>query len=111
VRTLDVSPVAPSQPAIADEAAWFPDWYSPRLVRVPAVGPLNPRTVPLPVRRKAGVWIVAAGAGYVWATTPRDGSIWRIDTATNKATRVPVPHVPTGLAVVEDGVWVSVRQT
>ena len=52
----------------------------------------------------------AAGAGAVWATTPRDGTLWRIDPKTNHATRIAIPHLPTYVTVGANGeLWLTVR--
>ena len=58
----------------------------------------------------AGVWNVAAGAGYIWATTPRDGALWRINPQTNAVTRISMPHLPTGVTANANQVWVTVRE-
>ena len=83
------------------------------MVRLRAVGAGKSRTISLPTSNPAaGVWSVAAGADAVWATTPRDGTLWRIDPKTNHVTRIPIPHLPTFATVGADGeLWLTVRAT
>ena len=45
-----------------------------------------------------------------WATTPEDGTLWRIDPKTNDVTRVAMPHLPTGVTTSAGAVWVTVRK-
>lgn len=59
--------------------------------------------------RPAGVTSVAAGAGAVWATVPDDHALWRIDPSTEETTRIPLRYFPWGVAVGDDGIWVTVR--
>ena len=80
-------------------------------MRIHAGGSPRPRSIPLPVNNpSAGVWNVAAGAGLVWATTPRDGTLWRINPMTNAVTRVSMPYLPTGVTANANQVWVTVRE-
>ena len=80
-----------------------------------AVGDPLPRPISLPVRhtqlcpRFSCVWRVAAGAGAIWATTPEDRALWRIDPKTYAVKRVPLPYPPTGVTADADDVWVTVR--
>ena len=74
------------------------------------LGIATPRIIGLPVHNlSAGVWNVAAGAGYIWATTPRDGTLWRINPHTDHVTRIPMPYLPTMVTANATGVWVTVR--
>ena len=53
---------------------------------------------------------IAYGAGAVWVANRGDGSISRIDPATNDVTDViPVGGAPSGVAVWDDEVWVTVQ--
>jgi DNA-binding beta-propeller fold protein YncE len=71
----------------------------------------RPRSVWLPIKNfTATTWDVAAGAGAVWAATPRDHAVWRIDPKTNSVTRIRVPFAPTGVAADANAVWVTVRK-
>ena len=102
----------PGHILVDGDTVWVGDWDSPGLERLPAVGPSRPRLVDLPVRTfGGGVWLIAAGEGYIWATTPRDRALWRIDPKTNEAKRIPMPYPPTGVDVNEGDVWVTVRRT
>ena len=91
---------------------WAGDWSSPQVDRLHAVGSPRPRSILLPAvdNAYAGVWSVAAGAGYIWATTPRDFALWRINPQTNAVTRISMPHLPTCVTANGDEVWVTVRE-
>jgi class 3 adenylate cyclase/streptogramin lyase len=112
-RRVETSQTAATSPAflvVDGDVVWVADWAAPRVVRLRAVGESKPRTVSLPVAGGGpGVGSVAAGAGAVWATTPRDGALWRIDTKTNDVTRIAVPHLPTWVTVGDDELWLTVR--
>ena len=97
--------------AIGGETLWASDWSRPQVVRLRAVGSSRPSSISLPVVREAGTWNVAAGAGGIWATTPRDRAVWRIDPKTNRVTRIAMPHLPSGVAANANEVWVTVRGT
>jgi class 3 adenylate cyclase/streptogramin lyase len=111
VETVDVKSVNPGHVLVDGEVVWVGDWeLPPRVERLRAVGPSRPRSVHLPARNiEAGVSNVAAGDGYIWATTPRDRALWRIDPKTDEATRIAMPHLPTGVAANAGGVWVTVQ--
>jgi streptogramin lyase len=111
VQTIDGVAANPTFPVVDGDVLWVGDWSGPEVVRLRAVGSPNLRRIALPTHAStAGVWKVATGAGAVWATTPRDGALWRIDLKTNHPTRIPVPHLPTWVTVGADGaLWVTVR--
>jgi streptogramin lyase len=95
---------------VQGDSIWVGDWDNPDVVRLPAFGPGKPRDIPLKVLgRPAGVTTLAAGAGYVWATVPDDHALWRIDPKTGHAKRIPLRYYPWGVAVTDDGIWVSLR--
>ena len=56
------------------------------------------------------VWDLDAGAGAVWAVTPRLRFLWKIDPESNAVTRIPMPYPPSGLAADDDAIWVTVRR-
>jgi hypothetical protein len=100
----------PSFPAVAGDTVWAGDWSNPQVERLHAVGSPRPRSIRLPVNNaSAGVWNVAAGAGFIWATTPRDDALWRINTRTDAVTRVSMPYQPAGVTANANEVWVTVR--
>jgi DNA-binding SARP family transcriptional activator/streptogramin lyase len=102
----------PGHILVDGDVVWVADWEFQGLERLPAVGASRARLVDLPVRTfGGGVWLIAAGEGYIWATTPRDRALWRIDPKTNEAKRIPMPYPPTGVDVNEGDVWVTVRRT
>jgi streptogramin lyase len=54
---------------------------------------------------------LASGAGAVWTVSPPDGSLWRIDPTTTRATRlVDVGHHPIAVAAGDGAVWVGVQE-
>jgi class 3 adenylate cyclase/streptogramin lyase len=104
-----------ASPGVTDvdgDTVWLADIAASQLVRLNAVGSPNPRLIGLPVEKAAShafaVSVVAAGAGAVWAATPFDHAIWRIDPSTDEATRIPVPYTPFGVATDDESVWVTV---
>lgn len=110
--TSDGVAIEPGHILVDGDSVWVADWGGPQVVRLRAVGATRPRSIPLPVTKQfdAGVWNVAAGAGEIWATTPREGALWRIDPRTNDVTRIAMPYYPTGVAADGDDVWVTVRR-
>jgi streptogramin lyase len=111
VESVDGVAYSPVYPVVDRDTVWTGDWFTPRVIRVPAVGQATPEVIDLPggVSRSSYVWDVDAGAGAVWAVTPRLGSLWKIDPETHGVTRVRIAYLPSGVAVEEDAVWVTVR--
>lgn len=110
VETIDTAAVNPAFLVVEGDVVWVGDWDGPRVGRHSAVESGHSRVVSLPVHNPtAGVWDIAAGLGAIWATTPRDGTLWRIDLKSNDVTRIPMPHLPTGVSVTPEGIWVTVR--
>ena len=111
VESVDGVAHSPVYPVVYRDTVWTADWFTPRVVRIPAVGPATPEALDLPggVSPLSYVWDVAAGAGAVWAVTPRLGSLWKIDPETDAVTRVRIPYRPSGIAIEDDAVWVTVR--
>jgi YVTN family beta-propeller protein len=68
-------------------------------------------TIPFAVDPYSGCTCLgtALGAfGSVWTAKPTEDKVWRIDTATNKATdTVPVGHKPSGLTANRRWIWVA----
>ena len=107
---FDTAASEPDSPTIAAGTVWAGDWLSPHVERLEISGSHTSRSIRLPVRYPyAGVWDVAVGAGYVWATTPRDGALWRINPRTDHVKRISMPYLPTGVTANAGGVWVTVR--
>ena len=111
MKRMDRVATTPETIVASGDVVWVGDWTAPLVVRLSAVGSSKPRTVSLPLNNTTlGVWSVAAGADGVWATTPSDGALWRIDPKTNHVTRITIPFLPTYVAVDADGgLWVTVR--
>ena len=101
----------PGALVVDGDTVWVADWSGPRVVRLRAVGRTRTRSVYLPVKNlaEAGVSYIAAGAGAIWAATPHDRTLWRIDAKTNKVTPIHMPHDPWGVAADDHDVWVTVR--
>jgi len=114
-QTIDSVAVNPLSPVVDGSVVWVADWSAPQVVRLPAVGGGRPRPIDLPVHRHKAcvkiscVWRVAAGAGAIWATTPEDRALWRIDPQTNRVRRISLPYPPAGVTADADDVWVTVR--
>ncbi|HZR96492.1 MAG TPA: BTAD domain-containing putative transcriptional regulator [Gaiellaceae bacterium] len=108
-KTFRVPLTGPSWPLVDGDDVWVADWSSPSVVRLSAVGAPRPHLIHLPVTSFSGVWSLAAGGGYIWATTARDGTLWRIDPRTNGVKRIRMPYLPTGVAADANDVWVTVR--
>jgi hypothetical protein len=110
VKTHKTVSKHPGYLVVQGDSVWVGDWNKPDVVRLPAVGSGRPRQIALPVTtRPAGVTTLAAGAGYIWATVPDDHAVWRIDPKTGHATRIGLRYYPRGVAVTDDGIWVSLR--
>ena len=112
IDTVEKVATIPSGLVVDGDTVWIGDWSSPAITRVPAVGSGSPRKIVLPVPTvnvASVVWGVDAGAGGIWAATPRFGYIWRIDPKTNAVTRILVPHLPSFVAVDDGSIWVTVR--
>jgi SARP family transcriptional regulator, regulator of embCAB operon len=111
VDVVDDVTAEPSFSAMRGGAIWVSDWSSPQVVRIGTKPRTPPRRIALAVHTDSGVWGIAAGAGAIWATTPRDGALWHIDPTTKKVTRIDLGYAPVGVAVDASGVWVSVRRS
>ncbi len=111
VKTFADVTGSPISPAALGDGVWVGDWFDAQVVRLPAVGSGRPDPVSLPTSvRPAGVTTVAAGAGSVWATVPKDHALWRIDPRTKRVTRIAIPYFPWGVAAADDEIWVAVRE-
>jgi streptogramin lyase len=104
---VDSGLVNPGSAVVDGGTVWLGDWATGELARLHAVGPPRIHRIALPT--SAGVWDLAAGAGFIWATTPRAHALWRIDPNTNKVTRIHIPYLPAGVAADANDVWVTVR--
>ena len=112
VETFDGVAINPADAVVDGDVVWFGDWAGPRLARLSAVGSSTPHSILLPAHnRDAGVWDIAAGVGYIWATTPRDHALWRINPKTNAVRRIAMPYLPTGVTADGHDIWVTVRKT
>jgi class 3 adenylate cyclase len=115
IMTTGKVAINPVSPVVDGDTVWVGDWSVPQVVRIPAVGSGEVRTVALPTNTDdAGywhsvVWQVDAGAGAIWASSPRLGAVWKIDPDDDTVTRIPLPYPPGGVTADSDSVWVTVR--
>jgi class 3 adenylate cyclase/streptogramin lyase len=94
--------------AITTDAVWVGHDSGQRISRIDPETVRYDGAVILPVKRQSGVLWVAAGEGSVWATTPADSALWRVDPTTNQARRIALKYRPTGVAVGGGAVWVAI---
>ena len=112
VKTTGKVAINPVSPIVDGDTVWVGDWSVPQVIRIPAVGAGEARSIPLPgenIGIFSVVWQVDAGAGAIWAATPRLGAVWKIDPGDDTVTRIPFPYPPGGVAADGDAVWVTVR--
>jgi class 3 adenylate cyclase/streptogramin lyase len=108
VEVVETLAHKPGSIVVDGDLVWVADRAAPTVMRVMPTGQVV--DVSLPVRPAfLGVETVAAGAGAIWATTPRQHALWRIDPKTTDTTRIPIPYAPTGVTVDGDDVWITVR--
>ena len=114
-QTIHSVAKAPVSVVVDENVVWVADWLAPHVVRLNAIRSAQPVSVGLPVRNKTAcvnlscVWHVAAGAGFIWATTPREDTLWRIDPKTNAVKPIALPYRPTGVVADANNVWVTIR--
>jgi branched-chain amino acid transport system substrate-binding protein len=89
--------------AVGSGAVWTTDRLGGSVWRIDPDPELRRRTITLGV----GVDSVAYGEGAVWATNDAAGTVTRIEPDTNRAEVVGRVAAPGGIAVGEEGVWVS----
>lgn len=112
VQTIDIPVRSPAKITVEGDVVWVADWSAPYVARVRATGLRAAVPISLPARNPdAGVWSVATGEGYIWATTPGDYAFWRIDPRTNDVTRIPMRYPPAGVTTGPGAVWITVRKT
>jgi streptogramin lyase len=100
----------PGSVVVDGNTVWVGDWGASAVARLHAVGPPRARRLPLPATFKLdGIWNLAAGAGFIWAVSPRNRTIWRIDPKSNAVKAVHIPYLPAGVAADANDVWVTVR--
>ena len=98
-------------PVVQDNSLWLVSYgESPQILRVdPSTLTEAAPAIPFTIDRYP--FDLASGEGAVWTVSPPDGSLWRIDPATTRATRlVQVGHHPVAVAAGEGAVWVGVQE-
>lgn len=100
----------PGAVAVGAGAVWVTLPYAQRLVRVRSAGPGLPYAVAGDVRIGKGAAAVAVGAGAVWVANSADGTISKVDAASNRVVAtIRVGNAPTGIAFGNGLVWVTVQ--
>jgi class 3 adenylate cyclase/DNA-binding beta-propeller fold protein YncE len=94
--------------AITTDAVWVGHSSGQRISRIDREAFRYDGAVILGVKRQSAIFWVAAGEGSVWATTPADSALWRIDPTTNQTRRIALRYRPTGVAVGGGAVWVAI---
>jgi class 3 adenylate cyclase/streptogramin lyase len=108
---VDIPATNPAFLLVSGDVVWVGDWRSPHVIRLNAVASHEPRDIPLPAHdATGGVWCVAAASERIWATTPRDTALWRIDSHTNDVRRIAMPYAPSCVAASANDVWITVRR-
>ena len=109
LTTIDIGLINPGSVVVDGDTVWVGDWGKGQVARLRAVGAPRTRVIHLPFRQLEGVWDLAAGDGFIWATTPRDRTVWRINPDTDVATPIRISYLPAGVAADANDVWVTVR--
>jgi YVTN family beta-propeller protein len=93
----------PAALTVTDGAVWVATEESDRAIHLDATG-----TVVAGIGVGHGPCAITAGLGAVWVANRQDGTVSRIDPATDSVTAIfAAGHEPVALAVVEDGLWVA----
>ena len=97
-------------PVVRDGSLWLISYgESPQILRVDPSTLSETAAIPFTVDRYP--FDLASSADAVWTVSPPDGSLWRIDPTTSRATRfVEVGHHPVAVAAGEGAVWVGVQE-
>jgi DNA-binding SARP family transcriptional activator/ABC-type branched-subunit amino acid transport system substrate-binding protein/streptogramin lyase len=102
-RRIEVAAESLTSLAVGAGAVWVADPVGGSVWRVDVGREHVLRTIPL----ELGVGWVAFGEGAVWATNEVADTVHRIDPTTNRARVVRRMPAPAGVAVGEEGVWVT----
>jgi ABC-type branched-subunit amino acid transport system substrate-binding protein/DNA-binding beta-propeller fold protein YncE len=97
----------PAAIAAGEGAVWVLNANTPSVMRIDPQLAVVTETIPLGVGSNPGA--IATGAGAVWVTLTGEGTVARIDPATGDIRKIPVGGAPTGLAVSQGKVWISVQ--
>jgi streptogramin lyase len=97
-------------PVVRNGSLWLISYgEAPQILRVDPSTLTEDTAVPFTIDRYP--FHLASGAGAVWTVSPSDGSLWRIDPTTSRATRVvAVGHHPIAVAAGDGAVWVGVQE-
>ncbi|CAN5280340.1 hypothetical protein BH09ACT13_BH09ACT13_00490 [soil metagenome] len=105
IRTFNVGS-GPSGITYADDAIWVAISGDDGVTRIT---PDSGATLSIPVGDEPSA--LEGSAGAVWVANAAAGTISRIDTATNEVVAtIEIGNVPSGIAVVDGFVWVTVQE-
>ena len=103
LQTIDSVATNPDSVLVDGSRVWVGDWFAPRTCASPRSGHLGLARS----RFECGAHSCApgshacggspSGAGAIWATTPEDRALSRIDPNACAVKRVPLPYPPTGV--------------
>jgi YVTN family beta-propeller protein len=103
LRTISLGRVAGTGMIADDGTIWVTDGWRGALIRVDVSDGSLVR-----IRVGRGASAVAVGSGSVWVANTGDGTVSRIDAATNHVeSTIPVGRYPQGIATTAGAVWVS----
>lgn len=109
-QKLNSGALNPAYVLVDGNTVWIADWSGARVTRLHAVGAPRVRDIFLGAHTSGGgVWQLAQSARDIWAAVPRDNAVWRIDPDTDRAKRIVLPYLPTGVAADANNVWVALR--
>jgi ABC-type branched-subunit amino acid transport system substrate-binding protein/predicted Ser/Thr protein kinase len=93
--------------AAGEGAVWVLNQNTPSVSRIdPQLGAVT-ATIPLGVGSTPSA--IATGAGAVWVALSGEGTVVRIDPDTGAVRSIPLGGAPTGVAVSQGRVWISVQ--
>jgi len=97
---------APVAVVAGEGAVWVLNADSPSLTRIDPRDATVKATIPLGVGSNPTA--IAIGAGAVWVALTGDGAIARLDARSNDVEKIDVGGAPTGVAVAQRRIWISV---
>ena len=98
---------APVAVVAGEGAVWVLNADSPSLTRIDPRDATVKATIPLGVGSNPTA--IAIGAGAVWVALTGDGAIARLDARSDDVEKIDVGGAPTGVAVAQRRIWISVQ--